>query len=436
MVNVSVLATKAPTKKEGEWRRVMVRLNWGPHRAQFGSGFMIEADDWDAKEKWVRLMSGKSDKAKELKQLSSRLRKQMEELQDRWEELHRILPTFTGEQFRAYLDGTFDPLNKTTETFEDWVKKHIDTFDQKLLPGKSYKGAVNTKKKYQGSLKYILAFAEETKEPLTWDNMDHVFVAKLKEWRLSKPARYITNPESTDPVSHNTVAKLIKDVRGWITRARKDGVHDYRYTDHSDWSISASDPIRFALSKQQLADFSAHPLPDGSWKQDGIRRVRDLFCVQCCVGQRISDMQQVVDYYNANPKSKFLQVKAQKTKTLVKIPVFPLLREVAARYGGKLPDVGAHQKYNTLLKKAARKSELFDGKVRKGERMVAEWELMTSHVGRRTFATHAIAAGIPTKVVMAITGHKSEAVFNKYLVTNDDDVLQVFKDAAFMDFTP
>ncbi len=41
---------------------------------------------------------------------------------------------------------------------------------------------------------------------------------------------------------------------------------------------------------------------------------------------------------------------------------------------------------------------------------------------------------IPTKVVMAITGHKSEAVFNKYLVHNDDDVLDAFKSAGFGGF--
>lgn len=434
MIEASIRAKKTTKAKGGEWVKLMIRLNWDGQRAAFGSGLVIPAEDWDADAGWIRSMRGRSDKAIELNNQRAHLRKEKEKREQQWQDLKRVMPTFSAAQLKAYVAGEFDPVNKTKEKFETWVKRHIETFDQNLLPGKSYKGAVNTKKKYEGSLKYLLKFAQETGEPLTWANMDHEFVAKLKAWRVSKPARYITNPDSTDPVSHNTVAKLVKDVRGWITRARKQGVHDFRHTDHPEWSISASEPLRFALSQQQLAEFFEHPLPDGPWKQDGIRRIRDLFCVQCCVGQRISDLQKVVDQFNQNPEAEFIQVVAQKTKTMVSIPVFPLMRDVAKRCGGKLPDVGAHQKYNTLLKKAAKKSGLFEAKVMKGENMVHSWELMTSHVARRTFATIAISQGVPTKVVMAITGHKSEAVFNKYLVHNDDDILEAFKAAGFGGF--
>ena len=429
-MNTSVTAEKSQ-KKGADFVRLSIRLNWPNHRFQQGMG-SCEAKYWDHTKKQLKVPRGKD--ATRISNMDTYIQNERMRLKRMWLELKSIQGDFTAAEFRAYVNGEFDPLNKTTRTFLSWVEEHVKTFDDKLLPGKTYKGAMNTKKKYQGSLKYLKLFAEETGEELTWANMDHEFVAKLKKWRLSKGAYYMRNRDNTDPVSHNTVAKLVKDVRGWITRARKQGIHDFRHTDHDEWSITAADPLRFALSKQQLQDFFSHPLPDGSWKQDGIRRVRDLFVVQCCVGQRISDLQSCIDQFNENPEAKFFYVTSKKTKSKVQIPVFPMIRELAERRGGKLPDVGAHQKYNVLLKKAAKKSGLFDDTVLKGGQMVPAWELMTSHVARRTFATMATTQGIPTKVVMAITGHKSEAVFNKYLVHNDDDVLEAFKSAGFGGF--
>ncbi len=261
-IQATVLATKTP-RKEGEWVKIQVRLNWSYQRASFPL-HVIEAKHWDAKNKLVKKVRGND----ELERVRRDVQNKVDFYEDKWRELDRLMPGFTAAEFKAYVSGELDPLNKTTMTFLSWVEEHIDNFDDKLLPGKTYKGATNTKKKYQGSLKYLKLFAEETGEELTWANMNHEFVAKLKKWRLSKGAYYMRNRDNTDPVSHNTIAKLVKDVRGWITRARKMGVHDFRHTDHAEWSITAADPLRFALSKQQLQDFFAHPLPDGSWKQD------------------------------------------------------------------------------------------------------------------------------------------------------------------------
>lgn len=43
------------------------------------------------------------------------------------------------------------------------------------------------------------------------------------------------------------------------------------------------------------------------------------------------------------------------------------------------------------------------------------WELLTTHVGRRTFATRAMKKGIPINVIMQFTGHKKLESFQKYI---------------------
>ena len=52
---------------------------------------------------------------------------------------------------------------------------------------------------------------------------------------------------------------------------------------------------------------------------------------------------------------------------------------------------------------------------------------LSSHTARRTFATLAIAKGIPAHVVMRITGHTTEREFNKYVNISDAQNAAVFR---------
>ena len=55
-----------------------------------------------------------------------------------------------------------------------------------------------------------------------------------------------------------------------------------------------------------------------------------------------------------------------------------------------------------------------------------QWEQLTSHTARRTFATLAVQRGTPVKVVMNITGHSTEREFNKYVNISAEKNAEVF----------
>ena len=83
----------------------------------------------------------------------------------------------------------------------------------------------------------------------------------------------------------------------------------------------------------------------------------------------------------------------KKTDAPVTVPVMDLVHKVAARHGGKLPEIGAQTRFNKLLRKGAKLSGLFNQKMLKpildeqGQRKMEEveqWELVTSHAARRT----------------------------------------------------
>ena len=81
-------------------------------------------------------------------------------------------------------------------------------------------------------------------------------------------------------------------------------------------------------------------------------------------------------------------------------------------------------------------------KMRRGDRMVSatrkkhgrfsKWELVSSHIGRRSFATNHFGK-IPTPIIMAATGHKSESSFLKYIGKGRAEMVSMLADYWYRD---
>jgi site-specific recombinase XerD len=220
------------------------------------------------------------------------------------------------------------------------------------------------------------------------------------------------------------------------------GIHTFDHHKHPEWTVKEADVLRYALSQDQLNAFFLWEVPEapnGGGPRTGVMKARDLFCVQCTTGVRIGDLKQVIDQYNENPERQTFSVHMKKTDASVVVPVMELVHQVAARYGGKLPETGALSRLNKLLRSAAKLSGLFEEKMLKpvlddnGQRKMQEveqWELVTSHAARRTFATYLVSKGVATRTVMSMTGHKVESEFNKYVNMNAVETALAVKQLA------
>lgn len=327
--------------------------------------------------------------------------------------------------------------------FLPWVTQFIHDFDKRPLPGGTKAGAAATKKKYQSDLMILEHFAADQDEELSWENMDASFCRKMRQWRAQLPANYFRPGYAhTSKTSEGTIGRWVKTVRGWITRARSEGIHSFDHHLHPEWTVKEADVLRFALSEKQLQAFLDWEVPDaprGGGPRTGVKKSRDLFCVQCTTGVRISDLPQIIKQYNEDPARETFNVHMKKTDAPVTVPVMDMVHKVAARYGGKLPEIGALPRFNKLLRKGAKLSGLFTQKMLKpildeqGQRKMEEveqWELVTSHAARRTFATYLVGKGVPTKTVMSMTGHKVESEFNKYVNLNATETALKVKELA------
>jgi len=152
-----------------------------------------------------------------------------------------------------------------------------------------------------------------------------------------------------------------------------------------------------------------------------LRQVRDVFCFQSFTGLRFSDVSNLKHEHINND---VISIRAQKTKEFITIPLNPYAKEILSRYLNNsiyaLPVI-SNQKMNFYLKKVGKLAELYSKVImvryRGAERLetsLPKYQVLTTHVGRKTFITNSIYLGLRSEVLMEITGHKTHKAYKRY----------------------
>jgi integrase len=75
---------------------------------------------------------------------------------------------------------------------------------------------------------------------------------------------------------------------------------------------------------------------------------------------------------------------------------------------------------------------VFNKRITKGGKKIRtsnqRWKAVSSHCGRRTFATIQVLASTPINLIMLMTGHKTLASFDKYIHLRELQGKQALKD--------
>ena len=120
-------------------------------------------------------------------------------------------------------------------------------------------------------------------------------------------------------------------------------------------------------------------------------------------------------------------MRIKKTDQLITIPVLPEVVTILSKYsqleGYNFPKAISNQKTNDYIKEITKELPIFQEfvvieKHKKGTKVlnrIPKWNLITTHTGRRSFATNSFLKNIPVTTIMKITGHKTESSFYRYL---------------------
>ncbi|MBS1548910.1 MAG: phage integrase SAM-like domain-containing protein [Bacteroidetes bacterium] len=169
------------------------------------------------------------------------------------------------------------------------------------------------------------------------------------------------------------------------------------------------------------------------FEHDFLENARDWLIISCYTGQRVSDFLRFTkDMIRTENGKQLLEFTQKKTDKLMTVPLHKKVLQILDKRNGEFPRQISDQRYNEYIKKVCELSKInkivqggkqteTDNGIRKVTGNFQKWELVTSHIGRRSFATN-FYGSIPTSYLIYITGHSSEAMFLNYIGKSNKDL--------------
>ena len=167
-----------------------------------------------------------------------------------------------------------------------------------------------------------------------------------------------------------------------------------------------------------------------------LENAKDWLIISCYCGQRISDFmrftKEMIRIENGKSLIEFTQ---KKTGKIMTVPLHPKVIEILDKRGGAFPYAISDQKYNDYIKVVCEIAELTQvvngskkietapesGIYRKVSKEYRKCDLVSSHIGRRSFASNFYGT-IPTTYLIYVTGHSTEVMFLNYIGKSNKDL--------------
>lgn len=214
--------------------------------------------------------------------------------------------------------------------------------------------------------------------------------------------------------SPSTIHRTIHFIRTVLNFLEKRGIRTYVY--ELELPKLKKQHRVVSLSEDELINIKKTDVPPQ------LKAAKDWLMISCYTGQRVSDFMNfnldMMEILDGKPCLSFTQQKTQKT---ILLPLHPTALHVMSDNGNNFPSKLPAQKYNEQIKEIARLAginTLIKIRTRSGfrasEKLVQKWEAITSHIGRRSFASN-FYGKIPTPLLMEATGHSTEQMFQRYI---------------------
>ncbi|MBF6654152.1 phage integrase SAM-like domain-containing protein [Flavobacterium columnare] len=185
--------------------------------------------------------------------------------------------------------------------------------------------------------------------------------------------------------------------------------------------------ITLNISEQQL-------LREAEIIKEAHKNARKWLLLGCLVGQRAGDLLSItLENIKDLGDLKIIELKQKKTGKKVAIPLVPEAIEIIESGMPYKINLEHFNRYSKEICEIAKIDTIVKGKMRiDGKRTLTvgkykKWQVISSHVCRRSFATN-FYGKIPTPVLMNITAHSSESVFMRYIGKTTYDNAYQFMD--------
>jgi len=344
----------------------------------------------------------------------------VDKIYDKYRSDNGVIPS--SNTLKSLLDARLKEVEQTVagkptlfNYYEDFAQRSKDgtRFDFKSkrpIAGSTAKG-------YKSSLEILKGFQKVYKRKIDFETIDldfyNDFIKHLTDQKLST----------------NYIGDQIKRLKAVLSEATEKGINS-NYAFKSRYFTKPTEEVdNVYLTDAELADLEALDLTTNR----RLEKVRDLFLIGCYTGLRYSDFSALRPN---NIKNGIISIKQVKTGDPVAVPVHKVVKRIIQKYNGELPAAASNQKTNEYIKEAAKEVESLKATVsleskvagKKVIQSVPKWRLISSHTARRSFATNEYLKGTPAITIMAITGHKTEKAFLKYIKITPDGHAQKMRE--------
>lgn len=317
--------------------------------------------------------------------------------------IYDIVRSVRGKDFSAGFTVVAEEIKKQFDTRETSL---FSVYDEFLLVKKSEvsKPAIQKLERVKSLLE---EYEKLKKSKLTFEKITPLFFNKFNAFLI----------DDKDMIN-NTASKNIQFLKTFLIWSNTNG-----YTENTSYktftSKTENNEVIYLTEPELMTLYNLKP----DTEKDG--RVRDLFVFQCFTGVRYSDLQNIqhTDIIGAT-----WNLRTKKTHQILEIPLSNLALTILAKYKEypqPLPII-SNQKQNKYIKELCEDAKI-DSIVKvvkyKGtERLETthkKFEVIGTHTARRTFISLSLQKGMKPDVIMAITGHTTYRMMQKYLKIAD-----------------
>ena len=371
---------------------------------------VIDSDNWSSKKGEVKQTASFSEKLnlqKKLNQLETTLNDQIHKAKLNGNELNRDWLNYCIELFHGRVKEVSSELIKI-------IENHV-----LVLKGRLKKLENQTTKAYGTTILHIKKYQKYKGKVFHIFDVDNSFLEA-----------FITFLKDVEGYASSTVNK---DISRIIQVCKSAKIKGLEVNDSIFLAKYTSDkPIRsfVTLSEEELNKIQEYR------GTDYLENVRDWLIIGCWTGCRIGDLLKLSleNVISRQDGSNIIRYTQSKTKKTVDILVHPSVQEIIKRLNG-FPRPISDVKFNQYIKELCKRVEINNDEegfkmnpktLRKENGIFPKYELVTSHICRRSYATNHYYK-LPNKVIMRVTGHATERQFLDYIGEIDDNHLEAFE---------
>ena len=339
------------------------------------------------------------------------------------------------DKIESHILTAFNSVNPD-DINKDWLQTQIDYYynppkQAKKLPNdlleyfdivtENKKGKIsnNSIKIYNSTKQLLTRYQESIKTPILLTDVNNDFQIDFENY--CEKNKY----------NQNTICKVLKVIKTVCNDAKYNGLEVSYQLEKIKGKRSKVDNIYLTFE-----DLTKIENIEKSKLTESLDNAKDWLIISCYTGQRVSDFMRFTnDLIRIENGKHLIEFTQKKTGKIMTIPLHQKVLDILNKRNGMFPYAISDQKYNDYIKDVCEIAELNEvvkggkleetapesGIYRKKTAMHQKWELVTSHIGRRSFATNFYGT-IPTSYLIYVTGHSTEVMFLNYIGKSNKDI--------------